>query len=63
MNMQFFLTDLGEHKAILGYPWFAATQLKIDWRQGWIDHTQLPLILRPPNVVRAQFVPRTINCP
>jgi hypothetical protein len=44
-NMRFFLTDLGEHKAILGYPWFAATQPKIDWKRGWIDHTQLPIIL------------------
>jgi hypothetical protein len=25
-TLQFFLLDLGEHKAILGYPWFAATQ-------------------------------------
>jgi hypothetical protein len=25
-TMRFFLSDLGEHKAILGYPWFAATQ-------------------------------------
>ena len=30
-NMRFFLTQLGEHKAILGYPWFAAIQPKIDW--------------------------------
>ena len=30
-NMRFFLTQLGEHKAILGYPWFAAVQPKIDW--------------------------------
>ncbi len=29
-NMRFFLTQLGEHKAILGYPWFAAVQPKID---------------------------------
>ena len=43
--LQFFLSDLGEHKAILGYPWFAATQPKIDWKRGWIDHTQLPIIL------------------
>src|SRR6266478_5623615 len=33
MNMRFFLTQLGEHKAILGYPWFAAVQPKIDWRR------------------------------
>jgi len=44
-NLQFFLSDLGEHKAILGYPWFAAVQPKIDWKKGWIDHTQLPIIL------------------
>jgi hypothetical protein len=29
-HMRFFLTDLGEHKAILGYLWFTAVQLKID---------------------------------
>ena len=43
--LRFFLSDLGEHKAILGYPWFAANQPKIDWKRGWIDHTQLPIIL------------------
>ena len=25
-TLQFFLSNLGKHKAILGYPWFAATQ-------------------------------------
>jgi hypothetical protein len=25
-TLQFFLSDLGENKAILGYPWFAAFQ-------------------------------------
>ena len=44
-TLRFFLTNLGEHKAILGYPWFAAVQPKIDWKQGWINHTQLPIIL------------------
>ena len=29
--LRFFLTDLADQKAILGYPWFTATQLKIDW--------------------------------
>ncbi len=32
ITMRFFLTQLGEHKVILGYPWFAAMQPKIDWR-------------------------------
>ena len=32
IDLRFFLSDLGEYKAILGYPWFAATQPKIDWK-------------------------------
>src|SRR5712671_1024537 len=62
-NMRFFLADLGEHKVILGYPWFAANQPKIDWARGWIDTTQLPLILRSANAVKPQFNPNTHNLP
>ena len=29
--LQFFLTDLADQKAILGYPWFTANQPKINW--------------------------------
>ena len=43
-NLRFFLTDLGDHKAILGYPWFSASQPRIDWKRGWIEHSQLPII-------------------
>jgi hypothetical protein len=57
-QLRFFLLDLGEHKAILGYSWFAAVQPNIDWKQGWIDHTQLPVILRAHNAKKAKFVPR-----
>jgi hypothetical protein len=32
MHIRFFLTDLGEHKAILGYLWFMAVQPKINWK-------------------------------
>ena len=60
-NMRFFLTKLGEHKAILGYPWFAATQPKIDWKRGWIDHTQLPIVFKAPNAAKARFLPRSCN--
>src|SRR5487761_513297 len=60
-NLRFFLTNLGENKAILGYPWFAAVQPNIDWKRGWIDHSQLPLILRAPDAAKARFLPRTIN--
>ena len=61
--LRFFLTDLGENKAILGYSWFAATQPKIDWKRGWIDSSQLPIILQAPNTKKARFSPRTINKP
>ncbi len=44
-NLHFYLTELGEQKAIMEYPWFAATQPKIDWKCRWINHTQLPIIL------------------
>ena len=59
----FFLVDLGENKAILGYSWFAATQPKIDWKRGWIDSSQLPIIFRAHNMKRARFTPRTTNKP
>ncbi len=62
-NMRFFLTDLGDHKAILGYPWFAANQPRIDWKRGWIDHSQLPIIARAANAGRATFGHRLTNHP
>src|SRR5258708_5839429 len=61
--LQFFLSNLGEHKAILGYPWFMATQPKIDWKRSWIDHTHLPIIFRSLDVKRAEFLPFGINQP
>jgi len=62
-NLRFFLTDLGDNKAILGYPWFAAVQPRIDWKRGWVDHAQLPIIFRAPNAAKARFIPRQIDCP
>ena len=62
-SLHFFLTDLGDHKAILGYSWFTVVQPNIDWKRGWIDHTQLPIILCTPNAKRAVFTPRTRNVP
>ena len=56
-NLCFYLTELGEQKAIMGYPWFVAAQPKINWKCGWIDHTQLPIILWANNAKRATFVP------
>jgi hypothetical protein len=57
VKMRCFLTDLGEHKAILGYSWFVAMQPKIDWKNGWIDESQLPIILRMENSAKATYLP------
>jgi hypothetical protein len=62
-RLRFFLTELGEHKAILGYSWFAAAQPKIDWKKGWIDHSQLPIILKAPDARKAVFTSRHKNTP
>ena len=62
-KLRFFLTNLGDNKAILGFPWFAAVQPRIDWKRGWIDHSQLPIIFRSSDAAKARFIPRTINKP
>src|SRR5260370_41794467 len=61
-NLCFYLTELGEQKAIMGYLWFAAVQPKIDWKCGWIDHTQLPIILRANNA-KSHLCPPTKKYP
>ncbi len=33
-HLCYFLMDLGENRVILGYPWFASAQPKIDWAKG-----------------------------
>jgi hypothetical protein len=63
VNLRFFLTNLGENRAILGYPWFATTQPQIDWKNGWINHSQLPIIFQTPDAKKAQFLPQTVNHP
>jgi hypothetical protein len=55
VNMRFMLSNLGDQKVILGYPWFAAMQPRIDWAKGWIEHDQLPVILRAPNAQCIKF--------
>ena len=58
---RFFLTNIGDSKVILGYPWMAAVQPQIDWKKGWIDHAQLPVVLCTPDAHKAQFLPREVN--
>jgi hypothetical protein len=54
-NMRFFLTDLGPQRMILGYPWFAAIQPRIDWAKGWINYAQLPVVVKTPQAQQAQI--------
>jgi Reverse transcriptase (RNA-dependent DNA polymerase) len=56
--MRFFLTNLGDQKLILGYPWFAAMQPKVDWVRAWIDYDQLPVVLHAPDHHKAVFTRR-----
>jgi hypothetical protein len=56
--LRYFLLDLGDNKVILGYPWFAAAQPKIDWAKGWIAYDQLPIVLRTPDASKARFLPQ-----
>src|SRR5712675_333198 len=60
-DMRFFLSNLGEQKAILGYPWFAAVQPKIDWAKGWIDTLQLPIVLHTHDAHQACFLPQSVQ--
>ena len=57
-TLRYFLSDLGDNRVILGYPWFMAAQPKINWAKGWIAHNQLPIVLHAPNAERARFLPR-----
>ncbi len=54
-RLRYFLTDLGENQAILGYPWFASAQPKIDWARGWINYDQLPIVLRSDDADKTIF--------
>ena len=38
------------------YPWYAAIQPWIDWAKGWINYTQLPVVLRSPDAHLAKFL-------
>jgi len=57
-NMRFFLLDLGNHQLILGYPWFAAYQPKVDWARGWIDVSQLPIVISIPDAPKIHLSSR-----
>jgi hypothetical protein len=58
-HLRYYLTDLGENQVILGYPWFASAQPRIDRAKGWIDYAQLPIVLRSDDADQAIFSAKT----
>ena len=44
--MRFLITDLGEDEIVLGYPWLAAFEPRINWRNTMIDEEEHPLVIR-----------------
>ena len=45
-EMWFLVTDIGEDELVLGYPWLAAFQPKIDWKNATLDETMQPLVIK-----------------
>jgi hypothetical protein len=45
-EMKFLVTDLGEDEIILGYPWLAAFQLEINWKEAVLAENMQPLIIK-----------------
>jgi hypothetical protein len=45
-DMKFLVTNIGEDKIILGYPWLAAFQPKINWKEAVLNESMQPLIIK-----------------
>jgi hypothetical protein len=45
-DMKFLVTDLGEDEIVLGYPWLAAFQPKIDWKLAVLDESMQPVVIK-----------------
>ena len=56
--MRFIITNLGAQRMILGYPWFAAMQPRIDWAKEWLDYDQLPIVIKTSDTHKVIFVRR-----
>jgi hypothetical protein len=44
--MKFLVTDLGDDEIILGYPWLAVFQPKLDWKNAVLDDSMQPLVIK-----------------
>jgi hypothetical protein len=45
-DMRFLVTDIGEDKIILGYPWLAAFKPIIDWKEAVLNESMQPLVIK-----------------
>jgi hypothetical protein len=45
-EMKFLVTDLGEDEVVLGYPWLAAFQPKINWKEATIAEDMQPIVIK-----------------
>ena len=45
--LRFYITDIGPDNLVLGYPWFKATNITPDWKNGTIPDTVTIHTLRP----------------
>ena len=45
-EMRFLITELGEDEIVLGYPWLAAFQPRISWKNATLDEEEQPLVIR-----------------
>jgi hypothetical protein len=45
-EMKFLVTDLGEDEIVLGYPWLAAFQPKINWAEAVLEEDMQPLVIK-----------------
>ena len=45
-EMCFLITYLGQDEIILGYPWLAAFQPCINWKNATLDAEEQPLVIR-----------------
>ena len=45
-QMRFLITNPGEDEIVLGYPWLAAFQSKINWKNVVLDESMQPLVIK-----------------
>jgi hypothetical protein len=45
-EMRFLVTNLGPDEIVLGYPWLAAFQPKINWKDAVLSEDMQPLVIK-----------------